>query len=274
MNHYICKTCGVEYAKTAEPPMNCIICDDERQYIPQNGQRWTSMQEMIRSRIYSNEIIQQEDNLWSITTKPEFAIGQSAYLLKTESLNVLWDCVTYLDDDTERRIRNLGGLDAIALSHPHYYSAQAEWAERFNVPLYIHEDDRSWVMRNTPHIVFWSGEVLPLTSEITLIRLGGHFKGGAVLHYRGGEREGGLLLSGDILTVTADRRHVSFMYSYPNYIPLPASTVKRMADVLKRYSFSALYQAFLRKVESEADFRVQKSAERYIAALEGTYFST
>jgi len=33
----------------------------------------------------------------------------------------------------------------------------------------------------------------------------------------------GLLLVGDSLTVVMDRRYLSFMYSYPNLIPLPRS---------------------------------------------------
>ena len=77
-------------------------------------------------------------------------------------------------------------------------------------------------MRPDPHIQFWEGKTKPLPGGMTLIRCGGHFPGGTVLHWPDGAGGRGALLSGDILTVVPDRRYVSFMYSYPNLIPLPA----------------------------------------------------
>jgi len=35
--------------------------------------------------------------------------------------NILWDCVSLIDSDTVARIQALGGISAIAISHPHYY---------------------------------------------------------------------------------------------------------------------------------------------------------
>ena len=35
------------------------------------------------------------------------------------------------------------------------------------------------------------------------------------------------MLSGDIIQVFPDRKQVSFLYSYSNYIPLPASAIER-----------------------------------------------
>ena len=64
-----------------------------------------------------------------------------------------------------------------------------------------------------------TGETNDLGGGLTLIRCGGHYEGGQVLHWA---RRGGALLSGDIVQVIPDRRYVSFMYSYPNLIPLAA----------------------------------------------------
>lgn len=96
-----------------------------------NGQEWTSLDAMQASGDFHNEIVKMEQHLYRITTIPEFGIGQSAFLIQGEAFNVLWDCVTYLDEETENGIKKLGGIDAIAISHPHYYSAQVEWAETF-----------------------------------------------------------------------------------------------------------------------------------------------
>jgi hypothetical protein len=42
------------------------------------------------------------------------------------------------------------------------------------------------------------------------------------------------MLSGDIIQVFPDRKHVSFMYSYPKYIPLPASAIERSGPRRRR----------------------------------------
>ena len=266
MYHFICETCGVQYQETSHSPESCSICTDERQFVNPEGQSWTTLDSLIESRHYANQLIFEEEGLYSITTTPSFAIGQTAYLVQNRGFNLLWDCITYLDEDTVSEINRLGGIDAIALSHPHYYSTQVEWAEKFDAVIYIHENDREWVTRPSDRIKFWSGDFLKLDEGLTLHRLGGHFNGGSVLHW---EKEQGVLLTGDIIQVVADRQWVSFMYSYPNLIPLPAAQVKEMAGKVSKLQFERLYNAFHKVIRENAHQSVQKSAERYVDALEG-----
>ncbi|MDJ1476299.1 hypothetical protein QBX67_13510 [Bacillus sp. LS15-K4] len=273
MVNYICTTCGVQYPENEEAPSRCNICNEERQYVNPIGQSWTTLETMQNSNLYKNEIIKEESGLYSITTKPEFAIGQTAFLIQSKTLHVMWDCISYLDDKTIKSIYDLGGIQAIALSHPHYYSTQVKWAEIFNVPIYIHEDDKEWVVHPSKQIRFWSGEDLILSEELTLHRLGGHFKGGTVMHWKEGNEGKGILLSGDIIQVVSDQKWVSFMYSYPNLIPLPANKVRDMAEKVKDIQFSRLYNAFHGVVE-DANKAVQRSADRYIKALQGDLFHT
>jgi len=144
-----------------------------------------------------------------------------------------------------------------------------EWADRFDIPIYLHEADREWVMRPSERITFWWGETYPLSNNMTLLRLGGHFPGGTVLHWKQGAGGKGALLSGDIIQVVSDRRWVSFMYSYPNLIPLPASEIERIRDTIAPYKFERLYGAwFERFVAQDAHNAVLRSAERYIRALQ------
>ncbi|WP_377891058.1 MBL fold metallo-hydrolase [Alkalihalobacillus sp. R86527] len=269
MDRFICTTCGTQYSQ--DKPDSCTICKEERQYVNPNGQEWTTLENM-REGDYQNQIIQEKPGLYSITTSPSFAIGQTAYVVQANGLNILWDCITYLDQQTIDALHQLGGIDAIAISHPHYYSTQVEWAEAFDVPIYLHEDDRGWVMRDSNHLSFWSGEELELCSGAKIIRLGGHFKGGAVLHFEG--EDTGTLLTGDIIQVVADQEWVSFMYSYPNLIPLPATKVRDMAERVQSLPFKQIYNAFHKKVHNHADLAVQRSAERTIMALEGKLFHT
>jgi hypothetical protein len=274
VKNFICTTCGTQYPLLAEPPKECLICNEERQYVNPNGQSWTTLEQMRDDELYRNHFVHEEEGLYSITTKPGFGIGQTAYLVQGKGLSVLWDCITYLDDATLAEVQKLGGLQAIALSHPHYYSAQVEWAEALDIPIYIHEDDRRWVVRPSEHIQFWSGEVLRLSQDLTLHRLGGHFKGGTVLHWSSGDEGRGALLTGDIIQVVPDRKWVSFMYSYPNLIPLPAKKVEEMAVKVADLEFARIYNAFHRIIPEDAKESVKRSAERYIAALEGRLFTT
>jgi len=272
MAHYICATCGAQYFLSNGYPENCKICDDQRQYVPASGQKWTTLEEMQQCQKFTNEIEYKEEGVYGITTKPKFAIGQTAYLIQSKGFNILWDCITYLDDITIENIKEKGGLDAIALSHPHYYSTQVEWAEVFDVPIYIHENDRKWVTRPSDKIRFWSGDSLELSEELSLHCIGGHFKGGTILHWK--NNNGGILFTGDIIQIVVDQQWVSFMYSYPNLIPLPAEKVQSMAKYTNRLSFHRLYNAFDKVIKENADDSVQKSAERYIKALRGELFDT
>jgi hypothetical protein len=221
MPNFICTTCGTQYTESSDPLPGCAICLDERQYVKVSGQHWTTLEKLRLSN--RNSIKFKEQGLIGIGIDPHFAIGQRALFLRTPTFNLLWDCLPLLDAAVVEMVQALGGISAIAISHPHYYSSMVEWSRAFGgVPIYLHGDDRQWVMRPDQAIVFWEGERRELDEGLTLIRCGGHFEGGSVLHWTGGAAGKGALLTGDIIQVVADRKHVSFMYSYPNHIPLPA----------------------------------------------------
>lgn len=274
MPNFICTTCGTQYASAETPPEVCDICEEERQYVLPSGQFWVTLEEMQKSKKFMNDIARKEDGVHSLTTKPKFGIGQTAYIVQGSGFNLLWDCITYLDDATLAEVDKLGSVDAIAISHPHYYSSQVEWAKALDVPVYIHEDDREWVMRPSDHLQFWSGEAMKLAEGLSLRRLGGHFKGGTVLHWEKGNNGKGILFTGDIIQVLPDQKRVSFMYSYPNLIPLPVSKVQDIANRVNRLAFDRIYGAFDKVIKENADDAVQRSAERYIDAIEGRLFNT
>jgi len=214
---------------------------------------------------HTNKWQQLEPQLIGLKTVPSFAINQRAILLRTAHGNILWDCIANLDAATKTLIAALGGISAIAISHPHYYTTMQDWAETFDAPVYLHASDREWVMRDSPAIRFWEGEALDIMPSVTLLRAGGHFAGGTVLHWQEGE---GVLLAGDILQVTPGRDAVSFMWSYPNMLPLPAATVEKIVGLLRSRSYQRLYGAFEgQNIFAKADEIVQRSGEKYIACL-------
>ena len=220
MPNFICTTCGTQFAESQQPPDQCPICQDERQYVGWKGQQWTTVAELRQS--HRNSIHQEEPGLIGIGMEPSFAIGQRALLIQHSAGNVLWDCIPLLDEGIVKMVKEIGGISAIAISHPHFYASMVEWSRVFDAPIYLHAADKQWVMRPDPAIEFWDGSTKELQNGMTLIRCGGHFEGSTALHWPDGAEGKGAILSGDTIQVVEDRRSVSFMYSYPNYIPLSA----------------------------------------------------
>jgi hypothetical protein len=267
MPNFICTTCGTQYAESDQPPAACAICQDERQYLKKTGQQWTTLDKLRLTN--RNSIKFKEPGLIGVGIDPQFAIGQRALFLRTPKANVLWDCLPLLDEAVVEAIKGMGGISSIAISHPHYYSSMVEWSRAFGgVPIYLHVADREWVMRPDKAIVFWEGETRTLAEALMLVRCGGHFEGGTVLHWAGGAGGRGALLSGDIIQVVPNRKHVSFMYSYPNYIPLAVSAIEQIVKAVEPFQYERVYGAFWDMViEQDGRAVVKRSAERYLRAI-------
>ncbi len=269
MPNFICARCGVQFEETPVPPPRCPICEDPRQYLGPNGQEWTTMADLSRTR--RNVFRSIESGITGIGTEPAFAIGQRAMLIETPAGNILWDCISFIDQETIEGVKARGGISAIAISHPHYYSSMVEWSRAFGgIPVFLHADDAQWVMRNDPSLTFWEGERRELLPGVTLIRVGGHFPGSCVLHWQGGASGKGTLHTGDSVYVVADKRYVSFMYSYPNLVPLPVSAIRRIVGALDGTEFDRIYGAWWDAVvPSDGRGALERSADRYIAAIGG-----
>ena len=256
-------------AERPEPPAACAVCRDERQFVNPHGQTWTTQEALRRS--HRNVLRAEEPGLVGIGMAPSFAIGQRALLVRTPEGNVLWDCTSLLDGAVVDALRGMGGLAAIAISHPHFYASMIDWSRAFGgAPVYLPAADREFVMRPDPVIEFWDGARQPLPGGLSIVRCGGHFPGSAVLHWPAGADGRGALLAGDTIQAVPDRGAVSFMYSYPNYIPLPAAAVERIVAAVEPLVFDRIYGGwFDRVVPSGAKSVVARSAARYIHAVEG-----
>lgn len=261
----ICKACGVQYKNSHSA---CLICEDDRQYVPESGQAWTTLADLRRD--HQNEIESLEPGLFAIKTTPGFGIGQRGLLLQSAAGNILWDCISLVDDATLEKVQRLGGISMMAISHPHFFGSMVDWSRMFgNVPIYLHEDNRPWVVDDCEHIVYWDGGQRPLTSNITLVHCGGHFSGSTVLHWADGADGAGALLCGDTLHPVPNRPNVSFMHSFPNALPLPASKVRKIGEALEPYTFDRIYGGWgYTIVKTDAKKGVQNSVERYIQAIQ------
>src|SRR6266508_2701617 len=263
-----CGAGAVQHADSPQPPSRCPICEDERQYVGWQGQQWTTLEE-LSAEGFRSELRELEPGLAGIGVTPALAIGQRALLVQTEAGNVLWDCPGYLDDAAVERVRQLGGLAGISASYPHFYGCLVEWSHAFDAPVYLPRADEPWIMRPDPAVRLWEDR-LEVVPGVTLVQCGGHFAGSAVLHWAGGAAGRGALLVGDTITVVSDRRYVSFMRSYPNFVPLPASEVDRIAQTLEPLAFDRIYGGWWdRDVLRDAAEAVRASARRYVAWVEG-----
>lgn len=289
----ICTACGTQFPTADSTQLTtCFICDDPRQFTPPTGQSFTTLRALLSPSPssppgpYQNHFVpyEHDDRITFIHTTPKVGIGQRCALLRTpHGANILWDCVTLLDEATVREIRARGGLAAIVISHPHYYSTHLLWARAFGCRVYLAEQDRGWLaQRDEERQVFLFGagaggegatEVdIPVVvggsqtdSGVKALRLGGHFPGSMVLLF-----DGRLLVADTLVTTPAGlgrwappltststststptsgrppgMNSFVFMWSIPNMIPLPPDDIAAMWEVLHKYTFRSTHGAFM-----------------------------
>lgn len=266
MQAYICTTCGVQYEPAEAPPDHCRICEDDRQYVNPFGQSWTALQDINQK--HKNIIELVAANVYAIYTTPSFAIGQRAHLIISPGGNILWDCITNIDASTIAIINAFGGIKSIAISHPHYFSTITEWSKAFgNVPVYVHALDAQWLAQKPATLTLWNEAKLKLWDDMELILCGGHFAGACILY---SPYNHGSLFVGDTIQVAPDLKTVSFMYSYPNLIPLAKKDILKIKDAVADIAYETMYGAFGRYLTSNAKASVGFSINRYLGIFDKT----
>jgi glyoxylase-like metal-dependent hydrolase (beta-lactamase superfamily II) len=264
---WVCETCGVEHAEAAGV---CVICSDERQWVPGDGQRWATLEELARvgRRV---QIAELEPDLFGITVEPKVGIGQQTHLVRTSAGNLLWDPVGYLDAEAVNRVRELGDVTAIAASHPHMFGVQVEWSRALGgAPVLVSEADVDWVQRPDPAIKTWRGQY-EIAPGLTLHQTGGHFPGSSVAHWTAGAGGKGVMLVSDTIHANPDRATVTFLRSYPNRIPLSPTVVERVTRSVTQHPFDRLYDNFGRTIAADAAGAVSRSAARYAGWVRGDF---
>jgi hypothetical protein len=263
---WICATCGTQFASAITPPDTCLICLDERQYVGWSGQQWLSPGELAAAHAIQ---FAEEDGVTTMVMTPSFAIGQRAFLIPHARGLVMWECLSVVTDEAVSRIKAMGDVTAIAISHPHFYAAMSSWSEALSgVPVYLHGADRAWVQDCPRNVRFWEGERVTLADNLQLVRLPGHFDGSAGLWWKDGPRPGGSLLPGDAIQVVMDRRFATSMYSYPNAIPLGPTALAELEARVADLTFDDVFGFSPgRQMISGAKAHVAASFERYRAAL-------
>ncbi|MDR6867480.1 hypothetical protein J2Y69_002083 [Microbacterium resistens] len=264
----LCETCAVEHAQPL--PEVCAICADERQWVPGDGQRWTTLEHLRETS--SIEVSPLEAGGLALIVRPALGIGQRSIYApaKDGGPGLLWDPVGLVTDHAVDVLRKAGGVAAVVASHPHMYGAQVSWAEALDAVVLVHSADDAFLARDDRRVQRWSGsrEVVP---GIALHTLGGHFPGAAVAVWEAGSDGEGSLLAGDTIQPKPDGRSVSFMRSFPNHIPLSAAVVRRVADAALSLRFRRIYGNLGSQVIDDGRSAIERSAERYIGWVSGEF---
>lgn len=256
----MCTECGTQYPDNYSDNV-CIICADERQSVPQSGQTWTTHEKLLEK--HSVKIKKINDQLYEFTVNPRFSIGQRALFVISEQGNIMWDCIPLLDEGVIEFIKSKGGLKAIAISHPHYYSIMKMWAETFDCKILIHGGDKQWVVNGGNSVEYWSGRELDLWDTLKLHNIGGHFDGSSIIEIPWMSEKGTLLI-GDTMYLSPSLKHFAIMRSYPNRIPLPISEIKRIETRFENISFDTIYGFYsYQNVEKNAKEVLRNSIARY-----------
>lgn len=263
----ICATCAVEFDEPL--PDVCPICDDDRQWVPEGGTVWTSLDELAAAG-QTIRMEPLEPDAWGVVTEPNVGIGQHAVLVRTDDGSLLWDPCGYVDDAIAAEVLSHGPVAAIAASHPHMFGVQVEWARRLDAPVLVCAADAEWLGRRDDAIELWSGEH-QVAPGLTLHQVGGHFVGSAVAHWTSGAEGRGVLLTGDTIFPNPDRRSISFMRSYPNRLPLSGAVAQRITAALERLEFDRIYGNFGNVTRDDARRVLRWSADRHAAWAGGDH---
>ncbi|HTX26909.1 MAG TPA: MBL fold metallo-hydrolase [Streptosporangiaceae bacterium] len=264
---WVCATCGNHFPD--DRPEICVICADERQWVPPGGQRWTTLDELAAAG-HRSDVREVEPGLTGIGADPQVAIGQRSLLVATPAGNLLWDPSGFIDDAAVAAARAAGGVSFVSASHPHFYGCIADWATAFGAEILVPEADAKWLrVPEGLRVRLWSGtlEVLP---GVTLIQCGGHFPGSAVVHWAEGAGGAGALFTGDTICVTPGEERLTFIWSAPNRLPLPENAVRAVVEAVRPYRFDRIYGGWWQPtLHAGAREVLETSAARYIQFLRG-----
>ena len=273
MQAFICTACGTQYPPSASRSARCTICEDERQFVPLAGQSWTTLS---RPRATSTAGASMSPASSASARSPAFAIGQRALLMLTPNGNILWDCISLIDDATVTLIK---GARRAAMPSPSRTRTSTRRWRSGAAP--------SAACPSTPMPTMRAGSCGPTraSSSGRARRLAAPgrdadprrrpFPGRHHAALGQGAEGRGVVCAADIATVNMDRKSFTFMRSYPNFIPLSAEGARRIGAALAPFPFDRVYSHFFdRFIESGAKQILQASVDRYVAAVRAPTIET
>ncbi|MGF1502763.1 MAG: MBL fold metallo-hydrolase [Paracoccaceae bacterium] len=241
LKHYACANCGHWQIWFADrEPLGCPICMDTRNALPEDG--WDFKTEAFAETTFTTSWRQVDDDLWAFTARPKFGLGATGWLTTRDDGNVMFESCPWYSADALEQIRSLGGIRALAASHPHGYGALWQLQRVFAPILTIHRAD---IPYSKAFRVTWpADDVHEIAPGLTLHHVGGHYEGHSVLHDMANRR----LFVGDSLKIDQTEFGVSTAISchkaYHYEIPLSHGELARYVEVFRQLPFQTAITPF------------------------------
>ena len=241
LKHYACSNCGHwQIWFDHEPPLSCPICTDTRNALPPDG--WDFKDEAFARGHFENHWQEMMPGLWGFWATPKFGLGATGWLIVRDDGNVAFEACPYYQPDAIAKIRELGGINVLAASHPHGYGALWQLQREFEPTLTVHKDD---IRYTKAFRVTWpADDEHELAPGLTLHHVGGHYEGHSVLW----DEAHAALFCGDSLKIelahdgspVAISCHKAFHYE----IPLSHGELRHYREIFATLPFTTALTPF------------------------------
>ena len=236
---WACGNCG--FWQKHFGPRGCPVCEDTRNDLPHDG--WDFWPEERVAAHLTGSWRQLDRDMVAFSTAPAFGLNGTGWLLLHPDGNVAFEAAPYYTPPMLEEIRRLGGIRYLAASHVHGYGALWQLQDVFEPEVMaIQKDD----LRMTKAFrVNWPyDEALELRPGQTLVHVGGHYEGQAVLY----DERRRTLFCGDAFKVDqssgGENLAVSTHKAFHKDIPLSPGEVRRYREVIAPLDFDTVCTPF------------------------------
>ncbi len=240
LSYFACSNCGHWQHYFATPP-DCPVCTDVRNDLPEDG--WDFRTEAAVAAMLTGSWRKVGRDMVAFTSGPRFGLNGTGWLLPDPRGNVAFEAAPYYTPPMLDEIHRLGGIRYLSASHVHGYGALWQLQREFQPEIVaIQRED----LRMTKAFrVNWPfDDRLELPTGQTLVHVGGHYEGQAVLH----DPRRRTLFCGDAFKIDQDSLGnnvaMSSHKAFHKDIPLTPAELSRYRAVVEPLDFDTVCTPF------------------------------
>ncbi len=222
-------------------PRSCPVCEDTRNDLPEDGWQFLTEAE-VAARVTGSWRTLDRDVV-AFTTDPPFGLNGTGWLLLHAEGNTAFEAAPYYTPPMLAEIARLGGIRFLAASHCHGYGALWQLQDAFQPEvLAIQKDDLR--MTKAFRVTWPFDDALQLRPGQTLLHIGGHYEGQAVLY----DKARRMLFCGDVFKIdqnaAGESVAVSTHKAFHKAIPLSPGEAKHYRAVIESLDFDTVCTPF------------------------------